>query len=295
MSQSPPAALAPTEDDMLKLLACQVHVGTKNLDPNMSRYVYKRRSDGVHIFNLGKTWEKLMLAARIIVAIENPADVCVISARPYGQRAVLKFAHYTKAIAMAGRFTPGTFTNQIQEKFFEPRLLIVTDPRTDHQPIKEASYVNIPVIALCDTDSPIEHVDVAIPANNKGKQSIGILYWLLAREVSRLRKDIPRDQKWDVMPDLFFYRDPEEDKAVEANAFEDGTTGAPGHAKPGQWAADTGAGGTDTAWATDTPAGAPAAGSNEPWNGSGATTDPSWGEPPAEGGLPNRGTWEWEN
>ena len=40
---------------------------------------------GVHIINLRKTWEKLLLAARIIVGIENPADVGVISARPYGQ------------------------------------------------------------------------------------------------------------------------------------------------------------------------------------------------------------------
>ena len=55
-----------------------------------------------------------MLAARAIAAIENPADVCVISARPYGQRAVLKFASYVGATPIAGRFTPGTFTNQIQ-------------------------------------------------------------------------------------------------------------------------------------------------------------------------------------
>ena len=69
---------------------------------------------GVHIINIKKTWEKLVLAARAIVAIENPADVCVISARPYGQRAVLKFASATGATPIAGRFTPGTFTNQIQ-------------------------------------------------------------------------------------------------------------------------------------------------------------------------------------
>ena len=58
-----------------------------------------------------------MLAARAIAAIENPADVCVISARPYGQRAVLKFASYVGATPIAGRFTPGTFTNQIQVIF----------------------------------------------------------------------------------------------------------------------------------------------------------------------------------
>jgi ribosomal protein uS2 len=78
-----------------------------------------------------------MLAARIIVAIENPADVCVISARPYGQRSILKYAQYTGATPIAGRYTPGMFTNQITKKFMEPRLLLVTDPRTDHQPIAE--------------------------------------------------------------------------------------------------------------------------------------------------------------
>jgi len=225
----------PREEDITKMLAAGVHIGTTNSDPKMSEYIWKRRVDGVHIINLGRTYDKLMMAARMIVAIEHPQDVIAISARPYGQRAVLKFAQHTGAQYIAGRYTPGTFTNQITKQFKEPRLLIVTDPRTDHQPVKESSFVNVPVIAFCDSDSPLNHVDLAIPANNKGRHSIGLLYWLLAREVLCLRGSIPRATEWGVAVDLFFFREPDEvEQAKEEQAQAPPAFAEPTDANPFQ-------------------------------------------------------------
>ncbi|XP_008071044.1 40S ribosomal protein SA-like [Carlito syrichta] len=196
------------EEDILKFFAAGTHLGVTNFDLQIEQYIYKRKSGGIHVINLKRAWEKLLLAARVIVAIEKPkrkekpVDINVISFRNAGQRAVLKVAVVTGATFIAGHFTPGTFTNQIQAAFWELCLLVVTERGADHQPFTEVCYINLPTIVLCNTDSPLHYVDIAIPCSSKRAHSAGLMWWMLTWEVLRMHGTISREHPWEVMSNL---------------------------------------------------------------------------------------------
>ena len=153
----------------------------------MKRYVYKIREDRVSLFDVNKIYEKIQVAARMIASIPESETVISVSGRQAGQRAVYKFGQLTQTTAVAGRWTPGMLTNQITKKFVEPRLLIVTDPRIDYNALVESSYVNIPVIAICNSDNNLAFVDCAIPCNNRSRRAVAMIYWLLTKAVLTIK------------------------------------------------------------------------------------------------------------
>mmetsp|Transcript_46720 Transcript_46720/g.117092 ORF Transcript_46720/g.117092 Transcript_46720/m.117092 type:complete len:207 (+) Transcript_46720:398-1018(+) len=193
-------------EDIKKLLLCNVHLGKKTCQNLMKIYIWKRRKDGIFIFNLSKTLKKINLAARAIAGIKNFGEIMAISNQTIAQRAVMKFSQFIGCQMIVGRWTPGKLTNQSCKTFSEPQLLILACPQADVQPLIESSYVNIPTIAFCNSESSLKFVDIAIPGNNENKHSVALLWWLLTREVLRIKGDISSIEKWDIPIDIFLSR-----------------------------------------------------------------------------------------
>ncbi|WP_370573447.1 30S ribosomal protein S2 [Methanomethylovorans sp.] len=166
-------------------LAAGVHIGTQQKTENMMKFVYRVRTDGLYVLDIQSTDERIKLVANFLSKYE-PSRILVVSARQYGQYPAMKFAKAIGTRAMVGRFIPGTLTNPTVEAFFEPDVIIVTDPAGDAQVIKEAVNIGIPVVALCDTNNMTSNVDMVIPTNNKGRKALSLIYWLLAREIAKI-------------------------------------------------------------------------------------------------------------
>jgi small subunit ribosomal protein S2 len=181
-------------DDLLLpqeiLLSAGVHIGTRIKSKEIERFIYRVRPDGLYVLDIGQMDKRIRTTARFLSRM-NLEEVCVASGKRYGINPVEQFCNVIGCKPYTGRFTSGAFTNPLYSDFFEPEAVIVTDSLADQQIVEEASQAGVPVIALCSTDNSIKNVDLVIPVNNKGRRSLAIVYWLLAREILREKGTLP--------------------------------------------------------------------------------------------------------
>lgn len=176
-------------------LEAGIHIATKVKSPGMRKFIYRVREDGLYLLDL-KTIDTRIRVAAGMIARYKPQDIVVTASRIYAIVAAQKFAEIINARFIKGRVIPGIFTNPNREGFMEPKLIIISDSRNEKQAIKEASRVNMPIIALSDTDNSTKFIDLIMPVNNRGRRSLAFVYYLLARETLKARGDIKGDEEF---------------------------------------------------------------------------------------------------
>ncbi|MEM3373700.1 MAG: 30S ribosomal protein S2 [Candidatus Woesearchaeota archaeon] len=167
-------------------LKAGIHIGTKFKSKFMENFIYKTRPDGLSVLNVQKIDERIKLMANMLSKYE-PKDILVVSRRENGWQAVKLFAKAIGCKFYAGRYPPGALTNPSLKTFIEAKIVVVTDAWPDRNVVLDALKVGIPVIALCDTNNQANNIDLVVPCNNKGKKSLGLLFYIVAREYMKLR------------------------------------------------------------------------------------------------------------
>jgi small subunit ribosomal protein S2 len=170
-------------------LTAGVHIGMKSCTPYMRQFIYKVRDDGLAVFNLQKVDNRIKIAADFLSNFER---IMTVSRKENAANAIKEFADAVGGKAVAGRFLPGTLTNPSYKGFYEPDVIIVVDPLIDDQAVKEAKRKRIPVVALCDTFNIARDVDLVVPSNNNGKKSLALIFWIIAREILKNKKQIKK-------------------------------------------------------------------------------------------------------
>jgi small subunit ribosomal protein S2 len=183
-------------------LTSGVHIGTQQKSADMRKFIFKVRNDGLYVLDIKSTDDRIRVAANFLAGYE-PTRILVVCQRQYGQKPARTFAKNIGAKSMVGRFVPGTLTNPRLPTYFEPDVIVVTDPSADQQALREAVNIGIPVLALCDANNDLKFVDLAIPANNKGRRSLALVYWLLTRETVKAKNIITRDDEFSLELDEF--------------------------------------------------------------------------------------------
>lgn len=179
-----------------------IHIGTKFKTGYMEQFIYKTRPDGLSILNLQKIDERIGIAAKFLAQFA-PEDILLVSRRENGWKAVKLFGELAGATVFAGRYPPGMLVNPQLETYMEAKILFVTDAWPDRNTVMDAVKIGIPVIALCDTNNQSNFIDLVVPCNNKGKKSLGLLFYILTKEYMKLRGMIKSNEEFTKTVDDF--------------------------------------------------------------------------------------------
>jgi len=179
-----------------------IHIGTKFKTKYMEPFIYKTRPDGLAVLNVQTINDRLKIAANFLSQYK-PEEIMIACRRENGWKALKMFSELTGIKVFPGRYSPGMLTNPNLEDFTEAKVVVVADPWHDKNVVKDVMKVGIPLVALCDTNNTANNIELVVPCNNKGKKSLGLIFWILAKEYLKNTKIIKKDEDIKIKVDKF--------------------------------------------------------------------------------------------
>jgi small subunit ribosomal protein S2 len=175
-----------------------IYLGTRVVTPDMRPFVYRRRADGLAIFNTDLIDEKLKEAIEYLSRFEA-GDIILVCKRQAGWQAAKMFSEVTGIRVFTQKYPAGILTNTTLPDFFENELTIVTDHWLDKNALNDTLKVHKNVLMVCDTNNFSKGANQVIIGNNKSAKSIGLIFYLLAKgycKAKGIKKDIPELEFW---------------------------------------------------------------------------------------------------
>jgi len=161
-------------------LTAGVHIGTKFKNAYSEDFILKSRPDGLKIIDTEKVDTKLKMLINLISKYD-PSDIVVMGRRENVKKPLKVFKKLVGCDVITGRYLPGKLTNASLEAFKEYKLVIICDPLTDKNILNEAFEQGSVIAGFCDTNNTTNKLDLVIPINNKGKKSMALAFFLLAK------------------------------------------------------------------------------------------------------------------
>ncbi|MEX2017264.1 MAG: hypothetical protein WD876_02225 [Candidatus Pacearchaeota archaeon] len=185
-----------------------IYLGTKVVTPKMKQYVYRRRADGLAIFNTDIIDEKLKEGIEYMSKFDAK-DIVLVCKRQAGWKTAEMLGKLTGIRVFTKKYPAGVLTNTKLADFFENELTIACDSWLDKNAINDTLNVKKNILMVCDTNNFPKDANQIMIGNNKSARSLGLIFYLLTREFCKA-KGISTDN----IPDMDWWTS-EEEKGAE--------------------------------------------------------------------------------
>jgi len=183
-----------------------IYLGTRVVTPSMKKFIYRRRADGLAIFNTDLIDEKLKEGIEYLTKF-NTEDIILVCKRQAGWKAAEMFSNLTGIRVFTKKYPAGVLTNTTLPNFFENELTIITDSWLDKNALNDTIKVHKKILMICDTNNFSKGADQIIIGNNKSAKSLGVIFYLLAKGYCKAKKL----KTYDKIPDLEWWTGEKED------------------------------------------------------------------------------------